>query len=44
MGGLSWGTDDNALFQAFSRFGNVLEAKVRTRNPVQNIQKALGHR
>ena len=28
VGGLSWGTNDDALQQAFSRFGDVEEAKV----------------
>ncbi|MCO4747842.1 MAG: RNA-binding protein [Proteobacteria bacterium] len=28
VGGLSWGTDDNGLFNAFSAYGNVSEAKV----------------
>lgn len=28
VGGLSWNTDDNGLHSAFSRFGNVSEAKV----------------
>ena len=29
VGGLSWGTDDKGLYEAFARFGNVVEAKVR---------------
>ena len=29
VGGLAWATDDRALEQAFSRFGQVLESKVR---------------
>ena len=29
VGGLSWSTDDNGLYEAFSRFGNIVEAKVR---------------
>lgn len=28
VGGLSWGTDDHSLHAAFSRHGEVLEAKV----------------
>lgn len=28
VGGLSWNTDDHGLHAAFSRFGNVSEAKV----------------
>ncbi len=28
VGGLSWGTDDNALHSAFSKFGEITEAKV----------------
>lgn len=28
VGGLSWGTDDNALREAFSSFGEVIDAKV----------------
>jgi RNA recognition motif-containing protein len=30
VGGLSWGTDDEGLRQAFSRFGQISEAKVIT--------------
>lgn len=30
VGGLSWGVDDSGLKEAFSRFGNVVEAKVIT--------------
>jgi RNA recognition motif-containing protein len=30
VGGLSWGTTDDGLRQAFERFGEVLEAKVVT--------------
>jgi RNA recognition motif-containing protein len=30
VGGLSWGTDDEALRQAFSKFGEIAEAKVIT--------------
>lgn len=30
VGGLSWGTDDDALQQAFSRFGAVDEATIIT--------------
>jgi len=30
VGGLSWGTNDDALMQAFGRFGDVEEAKVIT--------------
>ena len=30
VGGLSWGTDDNGLKQAFEAFGEVAEAKVIT--------------
>ena len=30
VGGLSWGTDDNALRAAFEQYGEVLEAKVIT--------------
>ena len=30
VGGLSWGTDDNGLHDAFSRFGEITEAKVIT--------------
>jgi len=30
VGGLSWGTTDEGLLQAFSRFGEILEAKVIT--------------
>lgn len=30
VGGLSWGTDDEGLRQAFSKFGNISEAKVIT--------------
>ncbi|KAG6493065.1 hypothetical protein ZIOFF_048039 [Zingiber officinale] len=30
VGGLSWGTDDNALKEAFDSFGNVIEARVVT--------------
>ncbi|XP_057522791.1 glycine-rich RNA-binding protein 2, mitochondrial-like [Amaranthus tricolor] len=28
VGGLSWGTDDNSLKEAFSHFGDVAEARV----------------
>jgi cold-inducible RNA-binding protein len=28
VGGLSWGTDDRGMHAAFSRFGDVTEAKV----------------
>ena len=30
VGGLSWDTDDNGLNEAFSRFGDIEEAKVIT--------------
>ena len=30
VGNLSWDTDDQSLFQAFSRFGAIVEAKVIT--------------
>ena len=30
VGGLSWGTDDEGLRQAFSKFGQISEAKVIT--------------
>ena len=30
VGGLSWGTDDHGLREAFERFGTVTEAKVIT--------------
>jgi RNA recognition motif-containing protein len=30
VGGLSWGTTDEALHGAFSRFGDIVEAKVIT--------------
>jgi heterogeneous nuclear ribonucleoprotein A1/A3 len=30
VGGLSWNTDDESLRNAFSRFGDVVEAKVIT--------------
>ncbi len=30
VGGLSWGTTDDTLREAFSRFGNVADAKVIT--------------
>jgi len=30
VGGLSWGTDDDALRNAFSSFGDVTDAKVIT--------------
>ena len=30
VGGLSWGTDDHRLAEAFSQFGEVSEAKVIT--------------
>jgi cold-inducible RNA-binding protein len=30
VGGLSWGTTDDGLHQAFSRFGEIVEAKVIT--------------
>jgi len=30
VGGLAWGTDDQGLLDAFSRFGSVVEAKVIT--------------
>lgn len=30
VGGLSWGTTDEGLEQAFSRFGEIVEAKVIT--------------
>jgi len=30
VGGLSWGTDDEGLRQAFSKFGSISEAKVIT--------------
>src|SRR4051794_34402910 len=30
VGGLSWGTDDEALRQAFSKYGEIAEAKVIT--------------
>jgi RNA recognition motif-containing protein len=30
VGGLSWGTTDDALHGAFSRFGEIVEAKVIT--------------
>ena len=30
VGGLSWGTTDEGLHQAFSRFGEIVEAKVIT--------------
>jgi hypothetical protein len=32
VGGLAWATDDRALEQAFSRFGQVVESKVGPRN------------
>lgn len=32
VGGLAWATDDRALEQAFSRFGQVVESKVSPRN------------
>ena len=28
VGGLSWGTNEDALFQAFEQFGDIEEAKV----------------
>ena len=30
VGGLSWGTDDSGLHNAFERFGEVIEARVIT--------------
>jgi cold-inducible RNA-binding protein len=30
VGGLSWGTTDDGLHQAFARFGEIVEAKVIT--------------
>ena len=30
VGGLSWGTNDDTLYQTFARFGEVEEAKVIT--------------
>ena len=30
VGGLSWGTDDDGLFRAFERFGDITEARVIT--------------
>ncbi|KAG6504165.1 hypothetical protein ZIOFF_032923 [Zingiber officinale] len=30
VGGLSWGTDDQTLKEAFASFGNVIEARVIT--------------
>ncbi|MFZ5829328.1 MAG: RNA-binding protein [Planctomycetota bacterium] len=30
VGGLSWGTTDDGLHEAFSRFGEIVEAKVIT--------------
>lgn len=30
VGGLSWGTNDDGLHQAFAQFGDVLDAKVIT--------------
>jgi cold-inducible RNA-binding protein len=30
VGGLSWGTTDDGLHQAFARFGDIVEAKVIT--------------
>lgn len=42
VGGLSWGTTDRALEDAFRPYGTVLEAKVRSLSEVSQIISFVG--